>query len=199
MGNLRRSEVKTAKTQALVTSDPAALVQRVRSREGAAIEDIYALMLEIAGPHYRRRLSSGDVEDRLHEVFWIIVEAIETGALRKPGALAPFIRTVLRYQAAASVRGATRRRLDTRADESLKLYDGHPNPEEILLATERKVLLRRLIQLLARPDREILSRFYLDGQGREQICREMKLSATQFRLNKSRAKERSSRIAAKLL
>src|ERR1700690_2332692 len=128
MGNPRRSGAKAAKSPKVATADAAALVQRVRSRDGDAIEDLYALMLEIAGPHYRRRLSSGDVEDRLHEVFLIVVEAIETGALRKPDALVSFIRTVLRYQAAASVRGATRRRLETRADESLKLYDGHPNP-----------------------------------------------------------------------
>jgi RNA polymerase sigma-70 factor, ECF subfamily len=38
--------------------------------------------------------------------------------------------------------------------------------------------------------REILERFYLREQRREQICREMSLTETQFRLLKSRAKAR---------
>jgi DNA-directed RNA polymerase specialized sigma24 family protein len=44
----------------------------------------------------------------------------------------------------------------------------------------------------SRRDREILTRFYLLEQSQEQICEEMGLNDTQFRLLKSRAKQRFS-------
>jgi RNA polymerase sigma-70 factor, ECF subfamily len=48
-------------------------------------------------------------------------------------------------------------------------------------------------------DREILTRFYLYEQSQEQICEEMELSETQFRLLKSRAKARFGEIGKKKL
>jgi hypothetical protein len=49
----------------------------------------------------------------------------------------------------------------------------------------REALLR-----ISPRDRELLSRFYLDVQGRDQICRIMGLTPDQFRLLKCRAKAR---------
>jgi RNA polymerase sigma-70 factor (ECF subfamily) len=48
-------------------------------------------------------------------------------------------------------------------------------------------------------DREILSRFYLDEQTQEEICDEMDLSETQFRLLKSRAKARFGELGKRKL
>ena len=48
----------------------------------------------------------------------------------------------------------------------------------------------RILKSLPQRDREILIRFYLHEQRPEQICEDMNLSETQFRLIKSRAKAR---------
>jgi RNA polymerase sigma-70 factor (ECF subfamily) len=48
-------------------------------------------------------------------------------------------------------------------------------------------------------DREILTRFYLDEQTQEQICGEMNLTETQFRLLKSRAKARFGELGRRKL
>jgi hypothetical protein len=48
-------------------------------------------------------------------------------------------------------------------------------------------------------DREILDRFYVQEQLPERICDEMKLSITQFRLLKSRAKARFGAAGKKRL
>jgi RNA polymerase sigma factor (sigma-70 family) len=181
-------------------SDWPELIERVRTGAAAAVEELYRLIESIAGRRYACRLSPGDARDRLHDVFLIVLQAIGRGSVRKPGALAPYIRTVLRYQAAASVRGAVRqRRFQGGAAEYSLLQDQRSNPEETLLQDERKNLVEKSIRALCGPDREILSRFYLHDQPREQICSEMHLSSTQFRLNKWRAKERFIRTAAKLL
>ena len=48
-------------------------------------------------------------------------------------------------------------------------------------------------------DRQVLLRFYYQGQMPEQICRDLGLTDTQFRLRKSRAKKRFEEIARKTL
>jgi DNA-directed RNA polymerase specialized sigma subunit len=48
-------------------------------------------------------------------------------------------------------------------------------------------------------DRNILTRFYLQEQSQDQICAEMNLTETQFRLLKSRAKARFGELGQKKL
>ena len=50
--------------------------------------------------------------------------------------------------------------------------------------------LANLLNSIGKRDREVLIRFYLDEQTPDQICQAMKLTETQFRLIKSRAKAR---------
>ena len=58
--------------------------------------------------------------------------------------------------------------------------------------------MRDLLGSLNDKERQILTRFYLHEQSKEQICREMDLTDTQFRLAKSRAKQRLGRMAWRL-
>jgi DNA-directed RNA polymerase specialized sigma24 family protein len=51
-----------------------------------------------------------------------------------------------------------------------------------------------VLNTLPRRDREVLVRFYLQEQSPGQICRDMRLTATQFRLTKSRAKARFTEL-----
>jgi DNA-directed RNA polymerase specialized sigma subunit len=59
--------------------------------------------------------------------------------------------------------------------------------------------MRVVLASLSPRDRNILERFYLQEQTQEQICEEMSLSETQFRLLKSRAKARFGEIGKKRL
>jgi DNA-directed RNA polymerase specialized sigma24 family protein len=59
--------------------------------------------------------------------------------------------------------------------------------------------MRSVLMRLTPKDREILTRFYLQEQPQEQICQEMKLTETQFRLLKSRAKDRFGELGKKKL
>jgi DNA-directed RNA polymerase specialized sigma24 family protein len=52
---------------------------------------------------------------------------------------------------------------------------------------------------MSRRDRDILTRFYLHEQSQEQICQDMNISETQFRLLKSRAKARFGEMGKKKL
>ena len=72
----------------------------------------------------------------------------------------------------------------------LELSDRAPDPERGAIQRQREEMALRVLLGIAKRDREVLIRFYLQEQSSTQICRDMKLTATQFRLIKSRAKAR---------
>jgi hypothetical protein len=71
------------------------------------------------------------------------------------------------------------------------------SPEAALARREKIEGLEKLLRRLRARDREILVRFYCHEQDQEQICKEMRLTATQFRLFKSRAIARCSGFAGR--
>lgn len=102
-----------------------------------------------------------------------------------------FVRTIARRQVAAHIDSAVHERRE-RADIDLGalIPDQATSPEQNLLHSESVELMQRILRGIPERDREILTRFYLQEQTQEQICAEMGLSETQFRLLKSRAKAR---------
>jgi len=65
-----------------------------------------------------------------------------------------------------------------------------PSPEELAIRRQGRERALEVLGSFSQADREILIRFYLRGQEPEEICRELGLTANQFRLRKSRAKRR---------
>jgi RNA polymerase sigma factor (sigma-70 family) len=138
-----------------------------------------------------RQLGRQDIEDRVHDTFVIVVQAIQRGDLREPERLMGFVRTIVRRQIANAIeRNATRRREETELDGNFKVAADDPTPEQKAIRSQNADLMKQLLQECSARDREILTRFYLLEQSQEQICSEMGISETQFRLLKSRAKQR---------
>jgi RNA polymerase sigma factor (sigma-70 family) len=110
------------------------------------------------------------------------------------------VRTVVRRQVAAFIDQAVqarRERLDV--ETGAQVPDGRENPEQHAMERQRTELMKRVLEGVSQRDREILTRFYLLEQSQEQICAEMRLSETQFRLLKSRAKARFGELGKKKL
>jgi RNA polymerase sigma-70 factor (ECF subfamily) len=84
-------------------------------------------------------------------------------------------------------------------DATVRLADPEGNPEQKAMFSQRTDLINRVLGELSQRDREILTRFYLLEQSQDQICSEMALSETQFRLLKSRAKARFGELGRKKL
>src|SRR5450759_4271126 len=104
-----------------------------------------------------------------------------------------FGRTVVRRQIAAHIDRAVQNRRDQVDVESgARLVDVRLNPEEDAIEKQKVELMEGILRGISRRDREILTRFYLREQPQAQICLEMDLTETQFRLLKSRAKTRFS-------
>ncbi|MCL4796334.1 MAG: sigma-70 family RNA polymerase sigma factor [Bryobacteraceae bacterium] len=169
----------------------AELVGRIRGGDAASVEELYRYFARGVRLLISRQLGTEHLDDRVHDVFLMVLEAIREGRLREPERLPGFIRTVVRRQTASMIAdsaGERRNLLDI--GEHSGLAAGGRDPEQSLLQTERVQLVRRTLSEMSSRDREILTRFYLYEQKPGQICEEMGLNETQFRLLKSRAKAR---------
>ena len=93
----------------------------------------------------------------------------------------------------------TNRRQQVDLDTSAPVPDGGMNPEAAAMNRQQEQLAVSVLKAISRRDREILTRFYLDEQSQEQICQDMSLTETQFRLLKSRAKARFGELGKRRL
>jgi RNA polymerase sigma factor (sigma-70 family) len=169
----------------------AGLVSRIRSDDKAAMEELYQLFCGGIRFYLCRHLGYQESDDRVHDTFLVVVEAIRTGELREPERVMGFARTVVRRMVAAHIdRSVQERRDHFGLEASAGVVDARRNPEETVFDQEKLKLMRDVLEDIEDRDREILTRFYVYEQSQEQICDEMKLSITQFRLLKSRAKTR---------
>jgi DNA-directed RNA polymerase specialized sigma24 family protein len=73
------------------------------------------------------------------------------------------------------------------------------DPERAAILRERTELVRQTLEKLSARDPEILVRLYIREQTPQQICCEMGLTETQFRLCKSRAKSKFGELGKKEL
>jgi RNA polymerase sigma-70 factor (ECF subfamily) len=174
----------------------AAMVGKIREGDDASVVDLYAAVSDEARAQLFRRIEPQSVDDRLHEIQLIVLEAVRSGELRDPERLMGFVRTVIRRRVAAHIRGAIlhRRRLVPVGflDPAAPLEQ---SPEAGAVALERVEAMLKVLSRLRASDREILTRFYLEEQSQLQICEEMQLTTTQFRLHKSRALARCLELA----
>jgi RNA polymerase sigma-70 factor, ECF subfamily len=176
------------------------LVERIRTGEIDGMEELYRLFSKGIRFYLCRQLGPQELEDKVHDTFVVVVQAIRRGELRDPQRLMGFIRTVVRRQVAAHIDKMVQNRRDQiDLDSTVRIADPAENPEENAMFRQRADLIRRVMRELPARDREILTRFYLREQAQEQICSEMDLTETQFRLLKSRAKARFGELGKKKL
>jgi RNA polymerase sigma-70 factor (ECF subfamily) len=178
----------------------AVLVERIRIGETDGMEELYQLFSKGIRFYLCRQLGPQELEDKVHDTFLVVVQAIRRGDLREPERLMGFVRTVVRRQVAAHIDKIVHvRREQTDLESSVRIPDPAEDPEQNAIFQQRAKLIRRVLDELGERDREILTRFYLREQGQEQICSEMALTETQFRLLKSRAKARFGELGKKKL
>src|SRR5271165_4735848 len=176
------------------------LVERIRRGEEAGMEELYRVFARGIRFYLCRQLGAQELDDKVHDTFLIVVQAIQRGDLREPDRLMGFVRTIVRRQVAAYIDEAVHsRREQAELDTGHTIADLKENPEQIAMARQKADLMKSVLASLSQRDREILERFYLQEQPQDQICEQMHLSETQFRLLKSRAKARFGEIGKKKL
>jgi RNA polymerase sigma factor (sigma-70 family) len=167
------------------------LVCRIQKNEPAALEELYSLISRGIKILIIRQLGRQDVDDRVHDTFLLVVQSIQKGDLREPERLLAFARTIVRRRISQYIeKSAASRRENLTGEAASWVPDSEDNPEQAAIRTQNGNIMEQVLRTLSRRDREILTRFYLLEQSAEQICAEMELTETQFRLLKSRAKTR---------
>lgn len=176
------------------------LVERVRSGEPSALEELYRVFSKGIRFYLCRHVGPQDLDDKVHDLFVIITQSIQRGDLRDPERLMGYVRTIVRRQVAAHIDNVVQaRRNQTDLEYGLALSDYHPNPERRIIDEQNMALAMRILNSLHKREREVLMRFYLKEQTADQICSEMDLTETQFRLIKSRAKARFGELGKRRL
>jgi RNA polymerase sigma-70 factor, ECF subfamily len=176
------------------------LVERIRAHQTDGMAELYLLFSKGIRFYLCRQLGPQELDDKVHDTFVVVVQAIQRGELREPQRLMGFVRTVVRRQVAAHIDKVVHSRRDQMDMEStVRIADPRGSPEDAAIFRQRNELIGRVLEELGTRDREILTRFYLREQSQELICTEMALSETQFRLLKSRAKARFGELGKKKL
>ncbi len=176
------------------------LVERIRTSQTDGMAELYELFSKGIRFYLCRQLGPQELDDKVHDTFVVVVLAIRRGELREPQRLMGFVRTIVRRQVAAHIDKVVHDRRDQQDMEStIRIADPRGNPEDAAMFRQRNELIQKVLHELGTRDREILNRFYLLEETQEQICSEMSLSETQFRLLKSRAKARFGELGKKKL
>lgn len=176
------------------------LVRRVQKDEPEALEELYGIFHSGIRFFLCRQLGPECLDDNVHDAFLVVVESIRSGELREPSRLMGYVRTVVRRMVAAHIDKQVHNRKE-RADLDFgtRVADSRSNPEQEAIFRQKVDLVRRVLAQMPERDREILYRFYVDEQTQQQICEEMQLTMTQFRLLKYRAKAKFGEIGKKKL
>jgi RNA polymerase sigma factor (sigma-70 family) len=176
------------------------LVHRIQQGVESGMEDLYRVFARGVRFYLCRQLGPQELDDKIHDTFLIVVRAIRRGDLREPERLMGFVRTVVRRQVAAHIDHVVHsRREELHLDVGVRVADRRNNPEQSAAFRQKTDFMRSVLQKLSERDREVLTRFYLNEETQEQICQEMQLTETQFRLLKSRAKARFGELGKKKL
>jgi RNA polymerase sigma-70 factor, ECF subfamily len=177
-----------------------ALVDGVKRGDREAMEALYASFTRGVRYYFCKHLGPADLDDHVHDAYLTVIQAIRTGSLREPEALMGFVKTIIRRQVAAGIDDAVQLRRE-RADFEVSAFitDDRQSPEQEAIGRQKTQLMVQVLEEISPRDREILTRFYLHGQNQNEICQEMQLTETQFRLLKSRAKARFGELGRKRL
>ena len=176
------------------SSDPSVdLVRRIVSGDPAAEAELVQRFSR-ALSFLLRRLTRDEAaaEDLYQETFRLVIEKVRGGELREPERLPGFVSSLARNLFLGSVRRSGRRQKwhgDAEATEAAP--DPAPGQLAKLLAQERAATVRRVLAELRNDrDRELLSRYYIAGETKEDICRDFELSDLHFNRVLFRARQR---------
>lgn len=145
------------------------------------------------GVFFMLRHTTGDfalAEDLHQETFRIVLERLRGPGLADPGRLAGFLQRTARNLSIGEYRKQARRPTDA-LDELEPPADPAPGQLSQAVLDEEAAVVRRLIgELRGDRDRQVLYRFYIAEEPKQQICDELGLSSLHFNRVLHRARQR---------
>lgn len=177
--------------------DVADLVRRIQAGDPAAESELVARFSRGLLLMLRRLVQNPALADDLHqETLALVLGKIRRGEVREPEKLSGFIRSTARNLFIADRRKEARyRALDEGEEEggspASALADRGPAPLDRVLAEEEARQVQRLLsELRFDRDRQLLLRFYLSDESKEEICADLEIEPERFNKVLFHARER---------
>lgn len=198
LSHMQAMRVDTEEQKAQEEYETAAdLVSRIGAQDRSAENELVARYQERLRYVLLRRMTeeSDAVEDVLQTTLAKVIVRLREEGIDDPSRLGGFIYGVARNTMLTSHR--ERRRFQDQVDQDVLdlLKDGAPGPEEVTSVSETTQIVRRLLAEF-RSTRghekyaEVLIRFYVQQQDRQEICEALDLTPKGFRNALHRAKAR---------
>ena len=170
-------------------ADPVSRIRAGDRQAEAELVERYSCGVEII---IRREIGSASVADDLYqETFRIVIEKTRRGDIREPEKLSGFVCGVARNLVIDYFRRAARQGSLSEVEEATTLPDPAPDQLEALLRKEQSDFARQVLKEMRNErDIQILFRFYLAEEKKEQICADLGLSGPHFNRVLHRARER---------
>ena len=178
-------------------TDYTALVNRIINGDAAAEEELVALFKEPVF-HIIRRVSNNTsmVEDFSQDTFLTVIRKIRKGDLRQAESLGSFVAAVARNHTIEQMR-LLRRRAGEDLGHADQVPDTSPDPLSKLQRSVQIDELREVMKELIPRYRELLLRFYINEEPKEEICADLNLTSGQFDGVLHRARSRCKAIYLK--
>ena len=143
----------------------------------------------------------GDAErarDLVQETFCIAIEKLRTTPLEQPERLAGYLRGIAVRVAMNDGRRKRREPISVDIDAVSAIPDAMPRQFEVLESAELASAARELMRTIpVERDRELLMRYYIYDQDKQEICAELGLDSLHFNRVLYRAKGRFRKIVEK--
>jgi RNA polymerase sigma-70 factor (ECF subfamily) len=204
----KRSFLAGMRTNAIASSDDdstagpgdgiARLVERIQAGDRAAEAELvtrfsHGLLLML-----RRLTGNPALADDLHqETLSLVLEKIRRGQVREPASLAGFIRSTARNLFIADRRKEARYSpMPEDAEGTLPAVSSSAAAplDRALAEEEARQVQRVLSELRFDRDRQLLIRFYLRDESKEEICEDLEIEPERFNMVIHRARERMREI-----
>jgi RNA polymerase sigma-70 factor, ECF subfamily len=174
------------------------LVSRIRDGDKQAEEDLFrryhrAVMIIINQAWKNCPLA----DDLCQETFHITLRRIKAGALNEPQKLPAYIWGVAQKLVIQNLRKRASKNIEG-VEKAEQFPDPTPSQLDTMLQKEKAKLARRVLEeLRSERDRQVLYRFYIAEDSKEEICADLGLTAEQFNLVLFRARSQYRKLYEK--
>ncbi len=168
------------------------LVSRIRAGDSAAeAELVYRYSRGVSVILSTIVTQRCDVDDVRQETLRIALKKIRQGDVREPEKLSGFISSLARNLAVQHFRHSSRREVTGTIEVESPLGDPAPNPFQQVLRQENASIVRQVLsEVTPARYREILYRYYVAEEEKDEICSDLGLSSLHFNRVLQRARDR---------
>lgn len=168
------------------------LVERVHRGEMGAEEELFARYGN--GVLFMLQRACGDpalAEDLQQETFRIVLTRLRSRGLEEPGGLSGYLRGTARNLLIADRRKRARRKTEADHDTVVAAADTrHGQTHKVLRREEASIVHKLIAEMSAERDRQLLYRFYIAEDDKDEICLDLGLSSLHFNRVLFRARQR---------